>query len=190
MRGGKAERQRREPGSGNGKDGEAEAGIGNWELERRRIKRRELGTGNWKGRRRELGVVSFLTDPRSRIPGPEGADLKDHKELNAWKVSMDFVVEVYAVTKGFPKEEVYGLTSQLRRAAVSIPSNIAEGAARNSEKEFVQFLHIALGSAAEAETQMLIAQRLGYMSDIESLLDRVVSVKKLISGLIGHYKAK
>jgi len=116
--------------------------------------------------------------------------MKDHKELNVWKVSMDFVVEVYSVTKGFPKEEIYGLTSQLRRAAVSIPSNIAEGAARNSEKEMVQFLHIALGSAAEAETQLLIAQRLEYSDDISSLLGRVVTVKKLISGLIGHYKAK
>jgi len=116
--------------------------------------------------------------------------MKDHKELNAWKVSMDFVAEVYAITREFPKEEIYGLTSQLRRAAVSIPSNISEGAARNSEKEFVQFLHIALGSAAEAETQLLIAQRLGYVSDIASLLDMAVSVKKLISGLIGHYKAK
>jgi len=103
---------------------------------------------------------------------------------------MDFVVQVYALTKGFPKEEIYGLTSQLRRSAVSIPSNIAEGAARNSEKEFVQFLHIALGSAAEAETQMLIAQRLEYTDDIASLLDRAVTVKKLISGLIGHYKTK
>lgn len=116
--------------------------------------------------------------------------MKDHKELNVWKVSMDFVIEVYAITRYFPKEEIYGLTSQLRRAAVSIPSNIAEGAARNTEKEMVQFLHIALGSAAEAETQLIIAQRLEYASDIVSLLNRAVTVKKLISGLIRHYKAK
>lgn len=116
--------------------------------------------------------------------------MKDHKELNAWKVSMDFVMEVYEVTRGFPREEIYGLTSQLRRAVVSIPSNISEGAARNSSKEFVQFLHIALGSAAEAETQLLIAQRLEYPGNMPQLLDRAVSVKKLISGLIGHYKGK
>lgn len=114
--------------------------------------------------------------------------MKDHKDLNAWKVGMDFVAQVYALTKGFPKEEIYGLTSQLRRAAVSIPSNISEGAARNSTKEFVQFLYIALGSAAEAETQLLIAQRLGYTKSIDDVLESVVSVKKLISGLIGHYK--
>jgi len=114
--------------------------------------------------------------------------MKDHKELNAWKVSMDFVAEVYAITRVFPKEEIYGLTSQLRRAAVSIPSNISEGAARNSSKEFVQFLHIALGSAAEVETQLLIAQRLDYTNNIEKLLDMAITVKKLISGLIGHYK--
>lgn len=116
--------------------------------------------------------------------------MKDHKELNAWKVSMDFVTEVYAATKDFPKDEIYGLTSQLRRAAVSVPSNIAEGAARNSPKEFMQFLYIALGSASEAETQLLIAQRLGYAQQVDSLLDMAVSVKKLISGLISHYKGK
>jgi len=114
--------------------------------------------------------------------------MKDHKELNAWKISMDFVAEVYAITKEFPKEELYGLTSQLRRAVVSIPSNISEGAARNSKKEFVQFLYIALGSAAEAETQLLIAKRLGYMGNIDKLLEMIVTVKKLLSGLIGHYK--
>lgn len=114
--------------------------------------------------------------------------MKDHKDLNAWKVSMDFVAEVYAITRDFPKEEIYGLTSQLRRSAVSIPSNISEGSARNSTKEFVQFLHIALGSAAEAETQLLIAQRLGYSSSIDNLLEMAVTVKKLVSGLIGHYR--
>ena len=101
---------------------------------------------------------------------------------------MDFVADVYALTKGFPKEEIYGLTSQIRRAAVSIPSNIAEGAARNSTKEFIQFLYIALGSAAESETQLLIAERLGYADNFEPILSNVVSVKRLISGLIGHYK--
>lgn len=101
-----------------------------------------------------------------------------------------FSCDVYAISKDFPKDELYGLTSQLRRAAVSIPSNISEGAARNSEKEFIQFLHVALGSSAEAETQLIIAQRLDFSSEINQLLAKIVIVKKLISGLIKHYKSK
>jgi len=75
--------------------------------------------------------------------------VKDHKKLDIWKMSVDLVPEVYEITKKFPKEELYGLTNQVRRSAVSIPSNISEGAARNTEKEFIQFLYIALGSASE-----------------------------------------
>ena len=75
--------------------------------------------------------------------------IKTHKDLDAWKESMSLVEEVYKLTESFPKEEIFGLTSQMRRAATSIPSNIAEGAARNSEKEFIQFLHVSLGSLAE-----------------------------------------
>jgi len=103
---------------------------------------------------------------------------------------MDLVAEVYLVTREFPKEELYGLTNQIRRAAVSIPSNISEGAARNSDKEFVQFLHIALGSAAELETQLLIAKRLKYMNQTDVLIDNLTSVMKMLGGLIRHYKNK
>ena len=116
--------------------------------------------------------------------------MRDHKELEAWKLSMDIVVDVYKVTTAFPKEEIFGLTAQMRRAAVSIPSNISEGAARNSEKEFVHFLHVALGSAAELETQLIISQRLTYVTDISSLIARTDFVQKLICGLIRHYKSK
>jgi len=80
--------------------------------------------------------------------------VRDHKELDVWKTSVELVTEVYVATKTFPKEELYGLTNQLRRAAVSVPSNIAEGAARQTTKEFVQFLYISLGSVAEVETQL------------------------------------
>jgi len=86
--------------------------------------------------------------------------LRNHKDLDVWKQSMDLAIDVYAMTKRLPKEEIYGLISQLRRAAVSILSNIAEGAARKNKKEFIQFLHIALGSLAEVETQILIVQKL------------------------------
>jgi four helix bundle protein len=82
--------------------------------------------------------------------------MKTHKDLEVWKKGIDLVGSVYKITKDFPKGEMYGLTSQLRRAAVSFPSNIAGGAARRSKNEFIQFLHIALGSLAEIETQLII----------------------------------
>lgn len=83
--------------------------------------------------------------------------MKTHKDLEVWKKSVEFVTDLYKVTQDFPKEEFYGLTSQMRRAAVSIPSNIAEGSARQGNKELVQFLYIALGSAVELDTQLIIA---------------------------------
>jgi four helix bundle protein len=116
--------------------------------------------------------------------------MKDHKELDVWKESVDLVVQVYETAKDFPKDEMYGLTSQIRRAAISIPSNISEGAARNSEKEFIQFLHVALGSAAELETQVLIAKRLNYVQEVDQLLDKLTSVMKMLNGLIRHYRNK
>jgi four helix bundle protein len=97
---------------------------------------------------------------------------------------MALVKSVYAVTTDFPKHEIFGLVSQMRRAAVSVPSNIAEGAGRSSKKEFLQFLSIARGSLNELDTQLLIAKDLGYLSDtaaIEALIDRVLA---LIGGLI------
>lgn len=93
--------------------------------------------------------------------------MKTHKDLDAWKKSIDFVTVVYKLTKGFPIEERYGLTKQIRRSAVSIPSNITEGAARNYDKEFIQYLYIALGSAAEIETQLMIACNLEFISKEE-----------------------
>jgi len=116
--------------------------------------------------------------------------MKDHKELDVWKQSVDLVIDVYRITKDFPKEEVYGLTNQIRRSAVSIPSNIGEGAARNTEKEFIQFLYIALGSASELETQLIISQKLNYGRNIDEIVEKLTSVKKLINGLIRHYRNK
>lgn len=83
-----------------------------------------------------------------------------YKDLMVWQKSMDLVEEIYLLTAGFPKEEIYGLTSQMRRSAISIPSNIAEGQRRRNIKEFLQFLRIAYGSASELETQILICKRL------------------------------
>ena len=90
--------------------------------------------------------------------------VRTHKDLDVWKRSMDFVTVLYEITATFPREEIYGLTSQLRRAAVSIPSNIAEGAVRKSNKEFIQFLHIASGRTIEIETQLIISNNLGYIN--------------------------
>lgn len=88
--------------------------------------------------------------------------LQSHKELIVWQKSMDLVISIYTITSGFPKEELYGLTSQMRRSATSIPSNIAEGRKRGTSRDYRQFLLIAFGSAAELETQLEIAKRLGF----------------------------
>ena len=110
--------------------------------------------------------------------------MRTHKDLDVWKVSMVFVTEIYDITKDFPKSELFGLTSQIRRAAVSIPANISEGSARQTSKEFNQFLHIALGSASELHTLITIANNLGYIKEINELEDKLTRISKMISGLI------
>ena len=114
--------------------------------------------------------------------------MSDYKELEVWRVAMDLAESVYKFTRNFPKEELFGLTSQIRRAAVSIPSNIAEGASRAGSKEFLHFLHIARGSASELETQLLLAEKLGYVTKIDELLANLTSIRKLINGLIRSLK--
>ena len=89
--------------------------------------------------------------------------MKTHKDLDVWKKAIIFVTSIYNSTSSFPKEELFGLTSQIRRSAVSIPSNIAEGAARNHNNEYRQFLYIALASAAELDTQIIISNNLGFI---------------------------
>ena len=119
----------------------------------------------------------------------EKANIKTHKDLDVWKKSMDLVEGVYRLTKSFPDAEKYGLTNQIRRCAVSISSNIAEGAARNTDKEFVQFCYIALGSLSELETQLLIAERLKYSQNID-ILENVVEIRRMLLGLIKYLKSK
>ena len=110
---------------------------------------------------------------------------KIYRDLIAWQRAMDFVEQVYEATKVFPREELYGLTSQLRRAVVSIPSNIAEGQGRNSQKEFVHYLAIAYGSLREAETQLLISGRLHYLKqqELNKLMELAGEVGRLLNGL-------
>jgi four helix bundle protein len=103
--------------------------------------------------------------------------------LEAWKLSRTLVTDIYKLTKSFPKEEVFGLTAQIRRSAVSIPSNIAEGAARTGTKEFAQFLSIARGSASELDTQLLIAADLGYIKENDPIFALLNRVSRLLTGL-------
>jgi four helix bundle protein len=112
--------------------------------------------------------------------------ITSHKDLDLWKLSMDLVIELYRITEQFPKEEIYGLRLQIRRAGVSVCSNIAEGAARAHSKEFAQFLYIALGSVSEIETQLEIAKRLGYFVEIESSDEMLTRIRKMLIGLIKH----
>lgn len=116
--------------------------------------------------------------------------MRKHHELIAWQESMALVKEIYKVTQGFPKEETYGLVSQMRRAAVSVPSNISEGAARGSQKEFVQFLIIARGSLSELETQLLLSRDLGFMKEDQQLMQKVEKIFALIGGLLKNLRER
>ncbi|MGB5230694.1 MAG: four helix bundle protein [Desulfoprunum sp.] len=112
--------------------------------------------------------------------------VQSYKDLIVWQKALDLVEIIYQVTKTFPKEELYGLTNQLRRAGVSIPSNIAEGHARSSTQEFHRFLSIARGSLGEVETQLIIAQRLGYLSksQLDPILALQTEINKMTNGLM------
>jgi four helix bundle protein len=118
-----------------------------------------------------------------------------YTDLGAWQKAMDLVEEIYKMTRNFPKDEIYGLTSQLRRAAVSIPSNLAEGHGRRGSREFVYHLSIALGSLSEVETQVEIARRLGYINEDQQsdLFHLAAETGRVINGLLSslekHAKA-
>ena len=117
---------------------------------------------------------------------------KPHKKLDVWHKSIDLVQKIYELTQLFPKTEDYGLTNQMRRAAVSIPANIAEGAARQTKKEFVQFLHMAQGSLSELDTHLEISNKLQYtgkkdFGDIPLLMN---DIDKMLTGLIKSLKTR
>jgi four helix bundle protein len=113
---------------------------------------------------------------------------KPHKRLEAWKQGIELVTEVYRLTESFPNREIYSLTDQIRRAAISVPSNIAEGAARHTKKEFVNYLHMAQGSLSELDTQVEIAKRLCYLEEplCEKIDVQMQRIDKMLSGLIRH----
>jgi four helix bundle protein len=118
--------------------------------------------------------------------------MRPHEKLEVWAKAVEFVVTIYQKTSAFPSEEKFGLTSQVRRAAVSIPANIAEGAARQTSKEFLHFLSIAQGSASELETELLIANRLGYLEQqtYEVMYIELNAIARMIVGLAQHLKRK
>ena len=113
-----------------------------------------------------------------------------HKDLDVWKLSIQLVKDIYQLTSKFPSEEKFGLTAQIRRSAVSVPSNISEGAARNSNKDYVRFLYIALGSLSEIETQLIIAKELSFSNNIDQLMDQVVLIRPKLLNLIKYLKSK
>jgi len=118
------------------------------------------------------------------------AEVKSYKDLLIWQKGIDLVVEVYKAVKTFPREELFALSDQIRRSSVSVPSNIAEGQARQHTAEFRQFLHVSLGSLAELDTQTIIANKLGYLSEetLSSISNGITELRKMISSLISKLK--
>ena len=112
--------------------------------------------------------------------------MHNFKELNVWQNSVDLATEIYQMTKVYPKSEIYGLTSQIRRCSISISSNIAEGAGRSGKKEFKYFLNIAYGSSFELETQLIISKNLNYVDHekFEFLNEKIVEIQKMLYKLI------
>ncbi len=118
--------------------------------------------------------------------------MKNYTELEVWKAARSLVKSVYDLTRNFPKAEVYTLTSQINRSVISIPSNIAEGIGRQSDKETIQFLYIAKGSLFELETQLFLAFDLRYVSENQfaGVLKNITTCKKLLNGFINYFKNK
>ena len=116
--------------------------------------------------------------------------VRRHHDLKVWQVSIQLVKKIYVVTTAFPNEETYGLVSQMRRAAISIPSNIAEGAARGGTKEFMHFLGVARGSLSELETQLYISKELGYVTNAQDVDSQIEEIFRLLGGLISSLKDK
>jgi four helix bundle protein len=117
--------------------------------------------------------------------------MKDFRKLKVWEQSHSLTLEVYKLTRDFPKEELFSITSQLRRAIVSIPTNLAEGCGRGSDKDFKRFVQIAMGSASESEYLLLLSQELDYISSKEfnKLLSEIQEIKKMLSSLISKLKS-
>lgn len=114
----------------------------------------------------------------------------NHEELDVWKKSIDLVTEIYSITCKFPQTETYGLVSQMRRSAISIPSNIAEGCSRFSDKETLKFISIAMGSLSELQTQIIISNNLGYINTCDIIMENCAEIKKMLIGLTKYLNNK
>ena len=160
-----------------------------------------MDSGQWTERCEEAREITShkLTDEWTVVSGQwtercEEAqmDIKSYKDMIVWQKSMDLAIEIYKLVKLLPKEEIYALSDQMRRAAVSIPSNIAEGQSRNKTKEFIQFLSIARGSNSELFTQLLICEKVGYLSENQTLYAKSASseISKMLVALINKLSAE
>ncbi len=116
--------------------------------------------------------------------------IKTHKDLDIWQLAIQLVKQCYILTHQFPKYEIYGLTLQIRRSAISIPSNISEGSARNSNKELIHFLYYSLGSLAELETQILIAVELKYLIESDVIIEEIEKIRRKLLNYIKYQKPK
>lgn len=118
--------------------------------------------------------------------------MSSHKDLIVWKRSITFVTEIYKITESFPAKEMYGLTSQIRRASVSIPSNIAEGACRKSTADYIHFLYYSYASAAEVNTQLIISHKLNYLKteEFQVLEEELTQISKMINAMIKKLEQK
>ena len=116
--------------------------------------------------------------------------IRSHKDLQVWQKAMVLVTEIYRLSENFPESEKFGLTSQIRRSAISIPSNIAEGFARKGNKELIQFLYISIGSLSELETQYEIAKNLNYIKQAKEITDKIIFIRIMLSNLIKSIKNK
>ena len=110
-----------------------------------------------------------------------------YKDLDAWKESIKLVKDIYEITNNFPSAEIYGITNQIRRCVISVPSNISEGTVKHSDRETLRFLDIALGSLAELDTQMVISEQLGYIKNYETIEQQISKVRALLCGLVNYY---
>lgn len=117
--------------------------------------------------------------------------MKDFRQLKVWEKSHQLALSIYKTTKTFPKEELYGLTSQIRRASMSVPTNIAEGCGRNTDADFARFLQISMGSASETEYQLLLSHDLGFLSkeDYDKLNNDVTEIKRMLTAFIQTLRA-
>lgn len=117
-------------------------------------------------------------------------NIQSHKDLKVWQESMLLVEDIYKITSSFPKEELFGLTSQMKRAAISVPSNIAEGSGRKGSAELMRFLYISLGSLSELDTQLEIAERLSFIKRNDDTIKRIYYIKNMLAKLIASLKEK